>query len=52
LARWDETPGLAFPPAIKIRNRKYRDAAQLDAWDVENSRRAAAMNSNTRRGLA
>jgi hypothetical protein len=42
LARWDETPGLGFPPVIYIRDRRYRDARALDAWDLQNSKQAAA----------
>jgi hypothetical protein len=41
LVRWSADPELGFPPAIKIRNRLYRDSAQLDARDLKNSLRAA-----------
>lgn len=54
LIRWDETPGLHFPPPILINGRRYRDVGKLDAWDaamarkarkalIENSKRVAAM---------
>jgi hypothetical protein len=33
LWRWDRTPGLNFPPALRINKRKYRDAHELDAFD-------------------
>jgi hypothetical protein len=39
LERWDETPGLKFPPPIYIRGRRYRDISKLDAWDRANARR-------------
>jgi hypothetical protein len=42
IKRWDKTPGLNFPPSIRIRDRNYRSVEALDAWDKENSRRAAA----------
>jgi hypothetical protein len=42
LVRWDETAGLNFPPVILIRGRRYRDRAALDAWDLQNSKQAAA----------
>jgi predicted DNA-binding transcriptional regulator AlpA len=33
LWRWDHDPNLNFPKPIIIRNRKYRDEAELDAFD-------------------
>ena len=33
LRRWDADPTLDFPQPIRIRRRKYRDAAELDAFD-------------------
>ncbi len=42
LARWDETPGLNFPPPILLRGRRYRELAALEAWDRDNARRVAA----------
>ena len=33
LRRWDADPSLGFPRPLKIRNRKYRDAAELDEFD-------------------
>ena len=33
LRRWDADPRLSFPRPLKIRNRKYRDEAELDAFD-------------------
>ena len=40
LRRWDADPTLDFPRPIRIRNRKYRDEAELDAFD-ERQRMAA-----------
>jgi hypothetical protein len=34
LWRWDNDPELKFPKAIRVRGRKYRDAAALDAFDA------------------
>jgi hypothetical protein len=48
LARWDETPGLGFPPPIYIRDRRYRELAKLDEWDRSNARKAGAQGK--RRG--
>jgi hypothetical protein len=42
LPRWDKTPGVGFPPPIIIRDRKYRDVAKLEQWDLDNAQRAAA----------
>jgi hypothetical protein len=42
LLRWDNTPGLGFPPPIYLKGRRYRSVAALDDWDNQNSRRAAA----------
>jgi hypothetical protein len=33
LRRWDADAPLGFPPAIRIKGRKYRDEALLDAFD-------------------
>jgi hypothetical protein len=33
LFRWDQNPALGFPRPIEINGRKYRDAAELDAFD-------------------
>jgi predicted DNA-binding transcriptional regulator AlpA len=33
LYRWDRNPSLNFPPPLRINNRKYRDASELDAFD-------------------
>jgi hypothetical protein len=33
IGRWDADPTLGFPRPFKIRNRKYRDADELDAFD-------------------
>lgn len=41
LRRWDKNPALGFPPPIYVNNRRYRDEAALDAWDLKNSREAA-----------
>jgi hypothetical protein len=42
LERWDATPGLGFPPPIRIRRRRFRESAALDAWDRANARKVAA----------
>jgi hypothetical protein len=42
LARWDETPGLDFPPPVYIRDRRYRELARLEVWDRAMARKAAA----------
>jgi hypothetical protein len=42
LARWDQTPGLNFPPPILLRRRRYRELAALGAWDRANARLVAA----------
>jgi predicted DNA-binding transcriptional regulator AlpA len=34
LWRWDHDPDLKFPRPIVIRGRKYRDEAELDAFDA------------------
>ena len=34
LWRWDRNSSLKFPPPLRINNRKYRDAAKLDAFDA------------------
>jgi hypothetical protein len=41
IKRWDANPDLGFPNRIDINGRCYRDSNQLDAWDRENSLRAA-----------
>ena len=33
LWRWDQDQNLNFPKPVRIRRRKYRDAAELDAFD-------------------
>jgi hypothetical protein len=33
LWRWDHDPDMGFPKPIRIRGRKYRDEAELDAFD-------------------
>jgi hypothetical protein len=40
IARWADDPEMGFPQVIRLRNRRYRDAAALDAWDAK--QRAAA----------
>jgi hypothetical protein len=45
LQRWDATPALEFPQPIRIRGRRYRSIAELDAWDlaaIERRARGAA----------
>jgi hypothetical protein len=46
LARWDETPGLRFPPPVYIRDRRYRELAKLEQWDRANARKAAAQDQS------
>jgi predicted DNA-binding transcriptional regulator AlpA len=41
LWRWDRDPSLNFPRAIRIRGRKYRDEAELNAFDAAQERDAA-----------
>ena len=31
--RWDHDPALNFPKPFRIKNRKYRDADELDEFD-------------------
>jgi hypothetical protein len=45
LERWDEKPDLGFPPAIRIRRRRYREIDKLDAWDRLNARKIADPHS-------
>ena len=33
LFRWDKNPAVGFPRPIDINGRKYRDEAELDAFD-------------------
>jgi hypothetical protein len=42
LRRWDKNPDLGFPPVVVVNNRRYRKIAELDAWDIRNSREAAS----------
>jgi hypothetical protein len=42
LRRWDKNPDLGFPQVIVVNNRRYRKIAELDAWDLRNSREAAS----------
>jgi hypothetical protein len=42
IERWGRDPDLGFPPAIRLRNRRYRDAAALDAWDAKQRGAAGA----------
>jgi hypothetical protein len=48
LERWDEKPDLGFPPAVRIRRRRYREIDKLDAWDAANARRVANPHSSGR----
>src|SRR5262245_3711500 len=48
LRRWDITPGLNFPAPIYIKKRRYRRVDQLDAWDKQNSKRAAGLLAATK----
>jgi hypothetical protein len=45
LRRWDENPGLGFPPVIMVNGRRYREIAKLDIWDRKNSREAATRHA-------
>jgi hypothetical protein len=47
LERWDATPNLGFPPPIRIRRRRFREVAALDAWDRANARRVAAFPNSS-----
>ena len=40
LWRWDHDPNLKFPKPVRIRGRKYRDEAELDAFDAAQARDA------------
>jgi hypothetical protein len=42
IKRWETDPELAFPPAIYLRGRRYRDALALDAWDAKQRGAAGA----------
>jgi len=33
LWRWDHDPHISFPKPIRINRRKYRDEAELEAWE-------------------
>jgi predicted DNA-binding transcriptional regulator AlpA len=33
LWRWDHDEALGFPKPIRINRRKYRDVAELEAWE-------------------
>jgi predicted DNA-binding transcriptional regulator AlpA len=33
LWRWDHDPRVNFPKPIRINRRKYRDEAELEAWE-------------------
>ena len=41
LYRWDRDDSLNFPKPVRIRGRKYRDEAQLDAFDTSMAERGA-----------
>jgi hypothetical protein len=51
LPRWDEKPELGFPRPIYINRRKYRDEAELDAFDraqaVKSARTAVSRKQTT-----
>ena len=46
LYRWDRDPELKFPKPIRINGRKYRDEAELDAFDEGCSSGTAAASQN------
>jgi len=48
LARWDETVGLNFPPAIIINRRRYRSVKALNDWDAANARETIARHMHER----
>jgi hypothetical protein len=48
IARWDATPRLNSPTAIRIRNRKYRDLEALEQFERERVARAAQDASDAR----
>jgi predicted DNA-binding transcriptional regulator AlpA len=48
LWRWDHDPHINFPKPIRINRRKYRDEADLEAWERW---RAAHGTTETRRLL-
>jgi hypothetical protein len=33
IERWERDPNLNFPKPLVIRGRKYRDEAELEAWE-------------------
>jgi hypothetical protein len=41
LRRWSEDPDLGFPAVIKIRGRRFRNLAELEAWDAKRREAAA-----------
>jgi hypothetical protein len=49
IARWDATPTLNFPTAIRIRNRKYRDVEALERFERERAAKAAQDGANAKR---
>lgn len=50
LWRWDHDANLGFPKPLYIRGRKYRDAAELDAFDE--AHRKEARTNGTYQGAA
>jgi hypothetical protein len=42
LRRWDKNPDLGFPQVVIVNGRRYRRVAELDVWDLQNSREAAS----------
>jgi hypothetical protein len=48
LSRWDRNPELNFPKPIIINHRKYRDEAELEAWDrAQATKSRLALGSTT-----
>jgi hypothetical protein len=45
LPRWDEKPELGFPKPIYINGRKYRDEAELDAFDRTQAVKSARISA-------
>jgi hypothetical protein len=51
LWRWDHDEDLGFPKPTWIRNRKYRDADELDAFDARQRQAASGPTNKPPMGL-
>lgn len=49
LWRWDHDAALGFPPAVKIKGRKFRSRQQLDAFKARLFKQALAERATPRR---